>query len=366
MQKIIDFIKKEAVLCIAFIAALVSAFFIPPDAGYIEYIDFRVLVLLFCLMAVVVGIQKCGVFSCLARTLCSGEKTLRSIIFILVLLPFFTSMLITNDVALITFVPFAILVLNAIGKNEKLIFTVVMQTIAANLGSMATPVGNPQNLYLCNKFFPDLGEFFKIVLPITALSFVLICLVLIFVKKEKVAFSTDEKVETLSKKKIAIWTILFALCLLSVFKIINEWVLLALIFVVVLLLDRKVFKKVDYSLLVTFVFFFIFAGNIARIDAISVFLKNIMLEQAEICALLVSQVISNVPAAVMLSNFTDNGKALLQYTNIGGLGTIVASLASLISFKYYIKVKEANALKYLLVFTVLNIFFLAVLCLIVR
>lgn len=366
MQKIIGFIKKEAVLCIAFIAALTSAFFIPPDAGYIEYIDFRVLVLLFCLMAVVAGIQKCGVFSSLARTLCSGEKTLRSIIFVLVLLPFFTSMLITNDVALITFVPFAILVLNAIDKNEKLIFTIVMQTIAANLGSMATPVGNPQNLFLCNKFFSNLGEFFKIVFPITAVSFVLICFVLLFVKKEKVSFSADEKTKVLEKKKIAIWSILFLLCLISVFKILNEWILLGLILIVVLLLDKKVLKNVDYSLLVTFVFFFIFAGNIARIDIISVFLKKIMLGQAELCALLVSQVISNVPAAVMLSNFTDNGKALLQYTNIGGLGTIVASLASLISFKYYVKVKDAKPLKYLLVFTVLNILFLAVLCLIVR
>ncbi len=362
MQKIIHFIKKEAVLVISFFAAFASAFFIPPDVGYIEYIDFRVIILLFALMTVVAGIQKCGVFWALAKRLCAGDKSLKRIVFILVLLPFFTSMLITNDVALITFVPFAILVLKTVHSEDKIIFTVVMQTIAANLGSMATPVGNPQNLYLYNKFFNNISEFFKIVLPITVASFVLICITLIFIKKEKVSFLSDDTSKIENKKEIAIWCILFLLCLLSVFKILNEWILLAIILLITIVVDKNILKKVDYSLLVTFVFFFIFAGNIARIEIIKVFLENIMLKNAELCSLLASQIISNVPAAVMLSNFTDNGTALLKFTNIGGLGTIIASLASLISFKYYMNTENARGGKYLLVSTVLNVLFLTVLC----
>lgn len=364
MQRMFEFIKKEAVLSISFLAALISAFFIPPDIGYIEYIDFRVIILLFSLMSVVSGVQSCGVFASLAKRLCSGEKSLKTVIFILVLLPFFTSMLITNDVALITFVPFAILVLNAVKKENKIIFTVVMQTIAANLGSMATPVGNPQNLYLYNRYFENPGDFLKIVLPVTVVSLVLICFVLSFVKNEKVRFLSNGNESVRNKNEVVIWFALFFICLLSVFKILNEWILLVIILVATIIVNKKVLKNVDYSLLATFVFFFVFAGNIARVEVIKNSLENIMLTNAEVCALIVSQVISNVPAAVMLSNFTDNGTALLQYTNIGGLGTIIASLASLISFKYYLKTEGASAWKYLIIFTLFNILFLVVLCLV--
>ena len=307
MQKITDFLKREAVLCIAAVAALVSAFFVPPDAEYIGYIDIHVLILLFCLMAVVAGAQKCGLFIKLARRLCEGERSLKSILFILVLLPFFASMLITNDVALITFVPFAILVLNEVGKREYLIFTIVMQTIAANLGSMATPVGNPQNLYLYSRFFTSISEFSKVVLPAAGISLIVICVALMFVKRERVSVTFNGDAEGKSPKKLFLWLALFVLCLLSVFHILNDWVLLLATIASLIIFDRELFRNVDFALLLTFVCFFIFAGNIARIDAIRLFLEEQMTRNAGLTTALASQIISNVPAAVMLSNFTSNG-----------------------------------------------------------
>ncbi len=362
-MKIISFLKREAVLCIAFVVAVISAFFVPPDRGYIEYIDTHVLILLFCLMAVVAGVQKCGFLTKFAHLICKGEKSLKTIVTTLVLLCFFTSMLITNDVALITFVPFAILVLKLIDKKKYIVFTVVMQTIAANLGSMATPVGNPQNLFLYSKFSMTAGDFFSTVIPISLVSLVLVCTCMLFLKSEKVSVAFKEKAKINQPRKLVLWAVLFCLCLLCVFHLINDWILLAVTVVCVLLFERELLRKVDYSLLATFVFFFIFAGNIARIDAVRYFISAQMTENAKITALVVSQVISNVPAAVMLANFTDNGKVLLAYTNIGGLGTLIASLASLISFKIYAKTENANTGKYFAVFTILNAIFLVVLCL---
>lgn len=361
-MKVISFVKRELVLCIAFGAAMVSAFFVPPNMGYIEYIDVHVLILLFCLMAVVAGVQKCGLLEKFAHFLCKGEKSLKAIVTILVLLCFFTSMLITNDVALITFVPFAILVLNLIGKNKYLIFTVVMQTIAANLGSMATPVGNPQNLYLYSKFGMSIAEFFSIVLPISAVSLILIVLCTIFVKGEKVSITFDNTDEITDKRKLVLWMVLFVLCLLCVFHVVNDYVLLGVVLVALIFCERRLFKKIDYSLLVTFVFFFIFAGNIAQIEVVREFIAEQMTSNAETTTLIVSQIISNVPAAVMLSNFTESGEVLLSYSNIGGLGTLIASLASLISFKIYCKCENACIMKYLAVFTVFNALFLVILC----
>lgn len=361
-MQLMSFIKREAVLIIAFVAALISAFFIPPDTGYIEYIDTHVLILLFCLMTVVAGVQKCGLLTKFAYYLCKGKKSLKTIVTALVLLCFFTSMLITNDVALITFVPFAILVLGLIGENKYLIFTIVMQTVAANLGSMATPVGNPQNLFLYSKFSLSANEFFNTVLPISAVSLLLIFLCVVFVKNKKVNITFENEVKIENPKQLILWAVLFVLCLLSVFHFLNDWILLILVFVSAFMIDKTLFKKVDYSLLITFVFFFVFAGNIGRVETVREFISNQMSSNAEATTLVVSQIISNVPAAVMLSNFTENGKTLLAYTNIGGLGTLIASLASLISFKLYTKTEMAQSIKYLLVFSTVNFIFLAVLC----
>lgn len=165
MRRIIAFFKKETVLCIAAVCAILSMFAVPPDMTYLEYIDLRVLCLLFCLMAVILGMQDCGLFGLLAQKLLRGQKSLRALLLILVLLPFFVSMLVTNDVALITFVPFTLMVLEAAGAEHLMIKTVVLQTVAANLGSMATPVGNPQNLYLYSYYQLTGGQFFGVMLP---------------------------------------------------------------------------------------------------------------------------------------------------------------------------------------------------------
>lgn len=358
---IICFAKKEAVLLIAACLAAISAFFIPPSAAYIEYIDFHVLILLFCLMAVVAGVQKCGFFEILAERLCEGELSLKKVLAALVLLPFFTSMLITNDVALITFVPFAALVLSSAGQSRYLIITIVLQTIAANLGSMATPVGNPQNLFLYSRFFASPAAFFRITMPFVLLALLMLLAIILCLKNKQVCVSFPEKRKLQSKGKLALWIALFALCLLAVFHVLNDWILLGITVFAMLAFERELFRRVDYGLLLTFVCFFVFAGNIAQMEPVRLLLERLMAENAGLCTLLASQVISNVPAAVMLSNFTQSGTALLIYSNLGGLGTLIASLASLISFKIYLRIPGARPLRYLLIFTLWNLVFLAVL-----
>lgn len=360
-RSVISFFKKEVVLIIAACAAVLSAFIVPPSAAYIAYVDFHVLILLFCLMAVVAGVQKCGFFEMLAERLCAGEMSLRKVLMALVLLPFFASMLITNDVALITFVPFAVLVLTSVGQSRYLIITIVLQTIAANLGSMATPVGNPQNLFLYSRFFSSPETFFGLTMPFAVLSFLLLFVIILCLKNKQVSVLFSEKRTLQSKGKLGIWILLFLLCLLCVFRLFNDWVLLSITIFAMLAFERGLFRRIDYGLLLTFVCFFVFAGNIAQMDFVRLLLERQMASNAGLCTVLVSQIISNVPAAVMLSNFTQNGEALLVYSNLGGLGTIIASLASLISFKIYLRTPGAKPIRYLLIFTVWNLVFLVIL-----
>lgn len=347
-------LRKEPVLAVSSICMLISMLFVPPSAAYISYIDFRVLALLFCLMAVVAGLQRHGLFKWLAQRMLIGKKQLRTLFLLLILLPFFASMLVTNDVALITFVPFAILILELTGQQEYLIFIIVMQTVAANLGSMATPVGNPQNLYLYSSFQLSAGAFFRTVLPYTILALPLLCVSVLFCPKKEVSVSLPETDTPLNKEKIALYLILFVLCLLSVFHMLHYSILLALVCLALLFADRSLYRTMDYGLLLTFVCFFIFAGNIGAIDRVKVFLQNLLAGCPLLTAVLASQVISNVPAAVLLSNFTDDWKALLLGTDIGGLGTPIASLASLISLRLYMKTDRALAGKYLGWFSLIN------------
>lgn len=362
MKKVISFIKKEIVLTVSFIAAVISAFFVPPDAEYIGYIDFRVLCLLFCLMAVVLGLRGCGLFEVLSHKLLSGEKSLFSLVLALVMLPFFFSMLVTNDVALITFVPFTITALSLTGKRGALIPTVVLQTVAANLGSMATPVGNPQNLFIYARYGLSPADFFPVVLPIAAVSLVLLLLACLFLSRGAVSVKFDNT-PRLNRSSFLVWAALFALCILSVFKLINYALLFAVIFLFLLIFARKIFLNIDYSLLLTFVCFFIFSGNLGRIPEVSGLLQSVVQKSALFSSALASQLISNVPAAVLLSGFTEDWRGLLAGVNVGGLGTPVASLASLISLKLYLNSAEPKPLRFLLVFTAANIAGLALLLL---
>lgn len=361
MQKAKDFLKKEPVFVIAFLCAVLSMLFVPPSAEYISYIDFRVLELLFCLMAAVAGMQYEGVFLVLAQRILIGKKSLRLLELTLVMLPFFSSMLITNDVALITFVPFAVLVLELTGQMKHLAWVVTLQTIAANIGSMLTPVGNPQNLYLSSFYNLSAGDFFSVTIPIVLLTFVLLVCCCIAGKNYNIEVKFENRERIQNKKQLAIFILLFLLSLLSVFHLLSSHITLLITIVALAVFSPKILGKVDYWLLATFVCFFIFAGNIGEVESVKNFLGNALDKNTMLYAALSSQVISNVPAAVLLSNFTQDARGMLLGTNIGGLGTLVASLASLISFKIYAKTPESKVLRYLGIFTLANLGMLVVL-----
>ena len=368
MRKLLEWCKREIVFTIALVLAIISAFFIHPDKEYIGYIDFRTLAILFCLMAVMAGLQKIGLFRFVAEMLLKKMTHIRGLIFILIMLCFFSSMLITNDVALITFVPFTFIVLKMIlgEQSEKLIVpVVVMQTIAANLGSMLTPIGNPQNLYLYGKTTMNFGSFILFMLPYTALAFALLTAwSLLFPYKGAKQIKVQVEQDTVIghyKKQLLIFATLFVLCILTVAHIIPYQATLCIVLIVVFVLDKHVLKEVDYALLLTFIGFFVFIGNMGRIPAFNAFIQNIIDGNEVITSVVASQFMSNVPAALLLSGFTHQYELLIVGTNLGGLGTLIASMASLISFKYI--GKEYGRLKgrYMMYFTVANILFLIVL-----
>ncbi len=361
-QKLFSFCKSNIVLMIASVAAVISCFFVPVNAQYLFYPDYKVLCLLFCLMAVVVGLQQANLFTVLSEKISAKIKSVRIMGIFLTLLCFFAAMFVTNDVALITFVPFAILVLSAIGRKDLIIYTVILQTIAANLGSMATPVGNPQNLYLYEKYQISAGSFFTLTLPIVGISLVLLLACWLFVRNAPIAMQQNEQSSRIDKKGLLLHTVLFILCLLCVLRLIDFRILTAVVLLALLIFDWKLVRQVDYGLLLTFLAFFIFVGNLTQMEAVSAFLSKLLLKAPFGISVLCSQVISNVPAAMLLSGFTDAADALILGVNVGGLGTLIASLASLISFGQYAKSADAKNGKYLLVFTGMNVLFLVILC----
>ncbi|MBQ6116329.1 MAG: anion permease [Oscillospiraceae bacterium] len=362
MSAIRTFVKREPVLLIAALAALVSCFFVPPDRAYIAYIDFRTLALLYCLMTVVAGLRQAGLFARLAHVLCRRAGSARTMGVLLVLLCFFSAMVITNDVALLTFVPFAVVVLGMADRKRDLIHVVVLQTAAANLGSMLTPVGNPQNLFLYSRYDLSLGAFLKITFPVWALSLALILAGCLLLSGERIHVFLGEEPE-LHRRELWLHLALFAVCLLVVLRLIAWPVMLAVVAAALLLFDRKLLARADFMLLLTFVAFFIFAGNLARIGAVATLLRRLLDGREYLTALLASQVVSNVPAAVLLAGFTDKARALLLGVNVGGLGTPIASLASLISMKLYAHSDHARTGRYLLEFTAVNVILLLILSL---
>lgn len=365
MKPLLDFIKKEAVLSAAALLALLSMLAVKPDSGYLGYIDFHTLAILFSLMAVMAGLRSLGLFDAMGTALLSRTKNLRQVIFVLVGLCFFSAMVITNDVALITFVPFTFVVLNLLGCTQTWAVTVAaMQTVAANLGSMLTPLGNPQNLYLYGKSGLGFGSFLALMLPYSLVSLGLLAAWIIFSCKGKnIPARVNQKAVGASGKRWMLWCCggLFLLCLLSVMHILSIWLVFALVLGFFLIFDRKTLRAVDYSLLLTFVAFFVFIGNLGRIPAFSRWLSGILEGHEAAVSVLASQVTSNVPAALLLSGFTDNYKALIIGTNLGGLGTLIASMASLISYRQIATNLPEKKGKYFKVFTLSNVVFLAIL-----
>ena len=361
IQRIKGFVKKETVLCIAAVCAVATMFLVPPDAEYLGYIDFRVLCLLLCLMAVVAGFKAVGAFRWLTCQLLSRIKSGRALGVTLVLLPFFCAMLVTNDVALIVFIPFTLALLSQMGCAKAAVPVAVLQTIAANLGSMATPVGNPQNLYLYAAYGLSAGEFFSVVLPLTVLSLVVLTAAAFPVLPKALPPQKIEKERISSMRSLAVYGALFVLCLLTVFRLVPYPVTTAVVVAVLALVDRRLLREIDFMLLLTFVCFFVVSENLGRVDAICVFLRGLLDKSTLLTAVGASQIISNVPAAVLLSGFTDSWRELLAGVNIGGLGTPIASLASLITLKLYLRWPGADTMKFLGVFTAANIIGLAIL-----
>lgn len=363
LTKIKKFIAKETVLCIAAACAVLTMFFVPPDLEYLHYIDWRVLCLLLCLMAVVAGLKAIGTFQWLTYQLLHRIHSGRILSVTLVLLPFLCSMFVTNDVALIIFIPFTLMLLDQMGCDRSIIPITVFQTIAANLGSMATPVGNPQNLYLYAFYNMSIGDFFSVTLPLAGTSLILLSITAIPLLPKKLPEQALENTPISNTRHLLIYLALFVLCLLTVFKIIPYLLTTAITVVILFLADRKLLKEIDYMLLLTFVCFFTVSENLGRIDSIRNFLQQLLQSNTLLTAAGTSQIISNVPAAIMLSGFTDQWRQMLAGVNIGGLGTPIASLASLITMKFYMRWPGAKIGKFLRWFMVANVVGLVILLL---
>lgn len=402
-----EIVRKDPVLVVAIVLAIISCAAVPPDAAYAEYVDLRTIGMLFSLMTIMAGLSRLGVFRIACRHLLSAVRGPRRLALALTLLAFFSSMLITNDVALVTFVPFALLALRTLDSPRHACFTVVMMTIAANLGSMLTPIGNPQNLYLYSTSHMALTDFLLLMLPYAAAALVLLVGAIAFFgripehAKEKAARSVDAGNPASSSEdgsadspatcgeadnaasaadanetpqlasdaddpapsplRVLPWAALFVLALLSVAHILPYQAIVAVTIVVALAADRRALLRVDYALLFTFIAFFVFVGNVGRIEVVSAALAQLIDGHELAVSVIASQVLSNVPAAILLSGFTSNFAALIVGTNLGGLGTLIASMASLISYKQVALVLPREKGRYFMLFTVWNIAFLAVL-----
>lgn len=378
-----EIVRKDPVLVVAVVLALCSCAAIPPDAAYAEYVDLRTIGMLFSLMTIMCGLSRLGVFRIACRHLLGVVRGPRRLALALTLLAFFSSMLITNDVALVTFVPFALLALRTLDSPRHACFTVVMMTIAANLGSMLTPVGNPQNLYLYSVSHMRIGEFVLLMLPYAAASLALLVGAIALFGKipertqtsatrdakpddnehadEIPQLATDADDPAPSPLRVLPWATLFVLALLSVAHILPYQAIVVATIAVALIADRRALAHVDYALLVTFIAFFVFVGNVGRIEMVSAALAQLIDGHELAVSVIASQVLSNVPAAILLSGFTSNFAALVIGTNLGGLGTLIASMASLISYKQVALVLPREKGRYFMLFTMWNVAFLAIL-----
>ena len=359
-QNIGGFVKKNVVMVVAMAAAAITCILVPPDAAYLDYFDLKTLSCLFCVLAVVCALKNINFFYMLAKRIVRAFRNARMCILALVYITFIGSMLIANDLALLTFLPLGLFVLTSTGKGKYMAFTFIMQNIAANLGGMLTPFGNPQNLYLYTKFEIPNDEFMSIMAPPFVLAVLLITLCcIIFVKPEPLSLKEDSM--NVPVGRTVIYLLLFVLAIAIVFRGIPYWIGLVIIPAVLMFMDREALKMVDYPLLLTFVFFFIFSGNMARIQAVRELFSWLLGWNTLLVSVASCQVISNVPTAILLSQFTENYRDLLLGVNIGGVGTLIASLASLITFREYTKHNKGKTVYYVMLFSAFNFAFLIIL-----
>ncbi len=357
LARVARFCKREAVLVVAWVLAILSMFFVPPSVEYVKYLDFKVLGCLFALMVVVAAFRRIRLFDLLAFRLLQKVTTNRQVAAVLVGITFFLAMLVTNDVALITFVPFAIIVYSMVGDLRPILPTVVLQTVAANIGSSLTPMGNPQNLYIYSFYGMDSATFFTTMLPLVAVGAVALAasLVLIPANRQRFSLAMQEPPRVAPGQAVR-YVVLFLCALAAVFNVIAWYVS---VLVVVAFSRKDVLKELDYPLLLTFVGFFVFVGNLGNMESVATFLKRLLEGRVFLTSLAASQVISNVPATLLLSHFTAEAGQLLLGVNAGGCGTLIASLASVISFKIHASHAPGQSGRYMVVFTAVNVTFVA-------
>ena len=367
MKKIIlaiwKFMKREVVLSIAILFTLITIIAVPVDKEYFGYFDYNTLICLFCMLSVVAGLKSTNVFEFISRKMINRFHTRRGVIYALVFGTFLFDMIVANDMSLITFLPLTYIVLHSTNNDKYLAFTFIMQTIAANMGGMITPYGNPQNLYLYSFYNINTIEFLKILLLQSATVAILLYICCSFIENEPLKLKNNSKL-VLKKIRLIIYSILFVIVILSIFRIIPYFLTLTVVIITILLVDKKRFKYVDYALIATFCVFFIFSGNIARIVVIKEWISDIVVRNTMLAGIISCQFISNVPTAIFLSKFTNNYRELLISVNIGSLGIIISSLASLITLKEFLKHQPKNFWKYLRLFTCFNSIFLLVLLII--
>jgi len=359
MKWFLKFFKKNTVVCIAALLAIVTAFFVPPDKAYLGYFDLRTLTCLFLTLAVICALKDISFFSIVAQRIVVTTGNLRILALALVYITFIGSMLIANDMALITFLPLGYFALSVTKNEGKMAYIFILQNISANLGGMLTPFGNPQNLFLYSYFGIPTGEFTKIMFPPFLLAIVMLTAACFLIPSTPLVIK-DDSGRTLNKKRTILYLTLFAFSLLIVFRLIPYWVGLLIIPVVLFFADKKAFGEVDWGLLATFSLFFVFSGNMARIPAVQDFVSRLLEKSTLLVSIGSCQVISNVPSAILLSRFTDNYHALLLGVNIGGTGTLISSLASLITFSHYRTLRPGHTKQYLALFALMNAIFLVV------
>lgn len=362
-EKVLNFIKSEVVLSVAIILAIITCFFVPLDREYLTYFDWNTLICLFCMLAVVAGLKSTNIFELISRKIIGLFHTRRAVIYALVFGTFFFDMIVANDMSLITFLPLTYIVLHSTKNDKYLAFTFIMQTIAANMGGMITPYGNPQNLYLYSYYNIPTSEFFGILCAQTIMVAVLLWICCSFINNEPLKLRRNSKI-IVNKNDLYMYIALFLLVIFTIFRLIPYMITFVIVILTILIKDRKRFKQVDYCLILTFFVFFIFSGNIARIPVITEFISTIVVKNTLIAGIVSCQFISNVPTAIFLSKFTTNYHDLLISVNIGSLGIIISSLASLITLKEFLKHQPKNFWKYLGMFTLFNTIFLLVLLMI--
>ena len=326
MAELIDFFKREIIFSISVILAIISCFFVPPNIGYLDYINWDTIILLLVIMIIVEILKNLSVFEMLVRKLLTKIGNTRGLVLVLVFTCFLSSIFITNDVSLIIFVPFSILALRKVSRTDLIILTVSLQTIAANVGCMVLPIGAPHNIVMYTVSNIPFGSFFLLLLPYIMVSVIFLAVLMFLIPKDDIDLPSMGRIE-INRKDFA----------------------------------KRVFLGVDYYLLLTFIALFILIGNLESIPFFNSLFTRWIIGNEVMWGVLASQVISNVPAAILLSGFSTNYEAIIIGINIGGFGTLIASMANLISYKILVRECDEFKIRYLVVFTVLNVILLAIL-----